>query len=129
MKRAGTPDAVGTRRADPSIGSGPSSSPASTPAGAAGMASRQTVLFRLLIATALGVAHTQAFAPHDWWWLQILSLAGLVALVADAARPRAAAATAYAFGMGWFLSGIWWLYISMHVYGRSEEHTSELQSH
>lgn len=117
MKRAGTPDAVGTRRADPSIGAGPSSSPSSTPAGATRSASRQAALFRLLIAAALGVAHTQAFAPHDWWWLQILSLAGLVALIADTARPRAAAATAYAFGMGWFLSGIWWLYISMHVYG------------
>ncbi|HKW83691.1 MAG TPA: apolipoprotein N-acyltransferase, partial [Burkholderiaceae bacterium] len=65
----------------------------------------------------LGIAHTQAFAPHDWWWLQILSLAGLAALIADAPRARVAAATGYAFGLGWFLSGIWWLYISMHVYG------------
>jgi apolipoprotein N-acyltransferase len=31
--------------------------------------------------------------------------------------PARAAATAYAFGLGWFLSGIWWLFISMHVYG------------
>ncbi|TPQ35560.1 apolipoprotein N-acyltransferase [Cupriavidus pinatubonensis] len=72
---------------------------------------------RLLLAGMLGIAHTQAFAPHDWWWLQILSLAGLAALVADAPRARVAAATGYAFGLGWFLSGIWWLYISMHVYG------------
>jgi apolipoprotein N-acyltransferase len=116
MKRAGAPDAVGTRRADPIVGGGPSS-PSASPAGALRAASRQGTLFRLLIAAVLGVAHTQAFAPHDWWWLQILSLAGLLALVAGAPRPRAAAATAYAFGMGWFLSGIWWLYISMHVYG------------
>ena len=115
MKRFGAPDAVGTDRADPTIG-GASSSP-SAPAGALRTAARHGSLFRLLIAAALGVAHTQAFAPHDWWWLQILSLSGLVALVADAPRPRAAAATAYAFGLGWFLSGIWWLYISMHVYG------------
>jgi len=79
--------------------------------------SRTGAAFRLLLAAVLGVAHTQAYAPHDWWWLQILSLAGLVALLADAPRPRAAAATAYAFGIGWFLSGIWWLFISMHVYG------------
>ncbi|HBO79597.1 apolipoprotein N-acyltransferase [Cupriavidus metallidurans] len=79
--------------------------------------SRSGTVFRLLIAAVLGVAHTQAFAPHNWWWLQILSLAGLVALIAGAPRPRAAAATAYAFGLGWFLSGIWWLFISMHVYG------------
>ena len=118
MKRAGTPDAVDTRRTDPLTGGGPSSpSPSSLPAGALQSASRPGLMFRLLIAAALGVAHTQAFAPHDWWWLQILSLARLVALVADTTRPRAAAATAYAFGLGWFLSGIWWLYISMHVYG------------
>jgi apolipoprotein N-acyltransferase len=72
---------------------------------------------RLLLAAVLGIAHTQAFAPHDWWWLQILSLAGLAALVADSHGRRDAAALGYAFGMGWFVSGIWWLYISMHVYG------------
>lgn len=79
--------------------------------------SRAAMLARLLLAGVLGIAHTQAFAPHDWWWLQILSLAGLAALIADAPRTRAAGAIGYAFGLGWFLSGIWWLYISMHVYG------------
>ncbi len=78
---------------------------------------RGVSLPRLLLAAILGVAHTQAYAPHTWWWLQLLSLAGLVALVADAPRTRGAAATGYAFGLGWFLSGVWWLYISMHVYG------------
>ncbi|MGT2454702.1 apolipoprotein N-acyltransferase [Cupriavidus basilensis] len=78
---------------------------------------RGVSLPRLLLAAVLGVAHTQAYAPHTWWWLQLLSLAGLVALVADAPRTRGAAATGYAFGLGWFLSGVWWLYISMHVYG------------
>ncbi|MDF3837634.1 apolipoprotein N-acyltransferase [Cupriavidus basilensis] len=78
---------------------------------------RGASLPRLLLAAVLGVAHTQAYAPHAWWWLQLLSLAGLVALAADAPRARSAAATGYAFGLGWFLSGVWWLYISMHVYG------------
>jgi len=89
--------------------------------GTAGAAGREQTLganvTRLLLAGVFGIAHTQAFAPHSWWWLQILSLAGLVALLADAPRTRVAAATGYAFGLGWFLSGIWWLYISMHVYG------------
>ncbi|MBO4121437.1 apolipoprotein N-acyltransferase [Cupriavidus gilardii] len=72
---------------------------------------------RLLLAGVLGVAHTQAFAPRDWWWLQLLALAGLAALLFDTRRARDAAALGYAFGLGWFLSGIWWVYISMHVYG------------
>jgi len=115
MKRVGTPDAVGTHRAgsaDSPLGGTPPS-----PSQTLHATSRAGTVFRLVIAAVLGVAHTQSFAPHDWWWLQILSLAGLVALMAGAPRPRAAAATAYAFGMGWFLSGIWWLFISMHVYG------------
>lgn len=115
MKRVAA-SAVDARRADGHLGSSPDTSRQSsmtTGRGAGMLRSRG----RLLLAAILGVAHTQSFAPHDWWWLQLLSLAGLVALLADAPRPRVAAATAYAFGMGWFLSGIWWLYISMHVYG------------
>jgi len=86
-------------------------------AAAGSRTARGTAVARLLLAGVLGIAHTQAFAPHDWWWLQTLSLAGLLALVAGTSRPRTAAATGFAFGLGWFLSGIWWLYISMHVYG------------
>ncbi|SDC45767.1 apolipoprotein N-acyltransferase [Cupriavidus sp. YR651] len=112
MKRVDQSGATGVRRTDGSVGTAtPFPSESLRPA------SRASTVFRLLIAAVLGVAHTQAYAPHDWWWLQLLSLAGLVALVAGAPRPRAAATTAYAFGLGWFLSGIWWLYISMHVYG------------
>ncbi|MGO4304852.1 apolipoprotein N-acyltransferase [Cupriavidus sp. RAF12] len=112
MKRVDQSGATGVRRTDGSVGTAtPFPSESLRPA------SRANTVFRLLIAAVLGVAHTQAYAPHDWWWLQLLSLAGLVALVAGAPRPRAAATTAYAFGLGWFLSGIWWLYISMHVYG------------
>ncbi|MGC5829320.1 apolipoprotein N-acyltransferase [Ralstonia pseudosolanacearum] len=73
--------------------------------------------FAAPLAALLGVMHTLAFAPNRWWWLQILSLAGLAALVRQAPRLRDVAWVGYAFGLGWFLSGIWWLYISMHVYG------------
>ncbi|TXD77943.1 apolipoprotein N-acyltransferase, partial [Ralstonia pseudosolanacearum] len=37
--------------------------------------------FAAPLAALLGVMHTLAFAPNRWWWLQILSLAGLAALV------------------------------------------------
>ncbi|MCL6467766.1 MAG: apolipoprotein N-acyltransferase, partial [Ralstonia sp.] len=73
--------------------------------------------FAMPLAALLGVMHTLSFAPNHWWWLQILSLTGLAALVQRAARLREAAWVGYAFGLGWFLSGVWWLYISMHVYG------------
>lgn len=73
--------------------------------------------FAMPLAALLGLMHTLSFAPNHWWWLQILSLTGLAALVQRAPRLRDAASLGYAFGLGWFLSGVWWLYISMHVYG------------
>ncbi|MCK9689078.1 apolipoprotein N-acyltransferase [Scleromatobacter humisilvae] len=69
-----------------------------------------------LLALLAGVAQAASFAPTEFWWLQLLSTGALVALLADA-RPRAAAARAWAFGFGWMGVGFWWLYISLHVYG------------
>lgn len=71
----------------------------------------------LAISAGCGVLHTLAFAPRDWWWLQIIALAGLCAIVSRSAGTRQAVLAGGAFGLGWFLSGIWWLYISMHTYG------------
>ncbi len=69
-----------------------------------------------LAALGLGVLHTAAFAPVEAWWLQILALAGLAAL-AGRATPRRAALLGGLFALGWFASGLWWLFISMHRYG------------
>jgi apolipoprotein N-acyltransferase len=68
------------------------------------------------LAAVAGVAHALSFAPAEAWWLQLLSIAGLVGLVATAS-PRAAALRAWAFATAWLLSGLWWIYISLHVYG------------
>lgn len=57
--------------------------------------------FAMPLAALLGVMHTLSFAPNHWWWLQILSLTGLAALVQRAARLREAAWVGYAFGLGW----------------------------
>ncbi len=65
-----------------------------------------------------GAANTLTFAPTPYGgWLQLLVFAWFYAqLVRTTSRARAAL-TGAAFGFGNFLSGIWWLYISMHVYG------------
>lgn len=67
-------------------------------------------------ALAAGTLHTAAFAPLEAWWLQILALAGLAALAWRVSVRRAALLGAL-FGLGWFASGLWWLFISMHRYG------------
>lgn len=69
------------------------------------------------IGAACGVLHMLAFAPRDWWWLEIAALAGLYALIERGASVRQAIVSGWAFGLGWFLAGIWWLYVSMHTYG------------
>lgn len=70
----------------------------------------------LPLALAAGALHTAAFAPTGWWWLSPLALALLAALV-QRATPAQAAARGAAFGMGWFATGLWWLYVSLHDFG------------
>ena len=70
-----------------------------------------------IAALSLGLIHTQAFAPLNLWWLQLLSLAGLFYVARQVAYHKQAAYLGYLFGLGWFISGFWWLYISMHIYG------------
>ncbi|ARU03676.1 apolipoprotein N-acyltransferase [Comamonas serinivorans] len=107
---------------------------------------------RLIAALGLGVAQAASIAwwghGQAVWWLQLLSLAGLVALLhhhadtvlrepAPDTWPQQAAASRWrrtwlglrrsgslqAFGWGWLYATawltatVWWLFISMHVYG------------
>ncbi|MBL8480981.1 MAG: apolipoprotein N-acyltransferase [Rhodocyclaceae bacterium] len=70
----------------------------------------------LIRAFALGLASAAAFAPFEQFWLMFLLLAGLYALTREC-RPGAAARLGFAFGLGQFLAGISWVYVSMHQYG------------
>ena len=51
------------------------------------------------------------------WWLQLASLAALVALVARSRHLREAAALGFAFALAWLAGSWWWLFTSLHVYG------------
>ncbi|MCC7059249.1 MAG: apolipoprotein N-acyltransferase [Burkholderiaceae bacterium] len=72
-------------------------------------------------ALVAGAVHAASFAPFEAWWLQIVAQASLVVLLlrapASAASGWRQAAPGFAFGLGWFLAGVSWLYISMHRYG------------
>ena len=70
----------------------------------------------------LGGAHALAFAPVPLpgWSLpvvQVVCLALLAYAVFGSTRTRQAALRAFAFGLGSFSVGLYWLYTSMHVYG------------
>ncbi len=67
-------------------------------------------------AFALGLVHACALSWPELWWLQLLAVAGL-ALVLAPLSIRPAALAGFGFGLGWFVAGVAWLFISMHRYG------------
>jgi apolipoprotein N-acyltransferase len=74
------------------------------------------LLPQALVAAALGALQTLAFVHTALWWLPILCMAVLAALVWRAAPPRAAL-LGWLFGSAWLGAGVWWLFISLHRYG------------
>lgn len=64
-----------------------------------------------------GALSTLAFAPFHLPWLAPFPLAAMLWLVAGAATGSAAAARGFAFGLGCFLGGVSWVYVSLNVYG------------
>jgi len=81
--------------------------------GAAGLSKRLGRPLPLFLAGAL---HVAAFAPLGWWPLSLLSLAFLFHAW-HTATPREAAWQGYAWGLGCFLVGVSWVYVSMHDVG------------
>ncbi|MFO1297438.1 MAG: apolipoprotein N-acyltransferase [Rubrivivax sp.] len=69
-----------------------------------------------LALAATGAVQTLAFVHTGAWLLPWLAAAVLAARVARA-RPGRAFVLGWAFGTGWLLAGVWWLFISMHRYG------------
>jgi len=74
-----------------------------------------------VLAIAAGVLQALSIAwpwgGQPLWWLQLLSLAMLAAVLQDPCSPLRAAALGWAFALAWLTATFWWLFISMHVYG------------
>ena len=67
-------------------------------------------------ALLLGALTTLGFAPFGLWPISLLALAGLFALLQGATAWRSAL-LGWLFATGHFVSGIYWIYISTHVFG------------
>jgi apolipoprotein N-acyltransferase len=65
---------------------------------------------------AAGALASLACVHTALWWLPPLTLALLVACLRHAGAGRGFV-LGLAFGTGWLLAAVWWLYISMHRYG------------
>jgi apolipoprotein N-acyltransferase len=71
-----------------------------------------------LVAVAAGAVNTLAFAPTPHGgWLELAIFAFFFGWLTRTTGWKSAALTGGAFGFGNFVTGVWWLYVSMHVYG------------
>ena len=70
------------------------------------------------IAFILGAATTLAFAPFEWSLLAPLLLLPLL-YVFLTVTPRDAAGHGFWYGFGLYLTGTYWIYISVHVFGNA----------
>ena len=69
------------------------------------------------IAFAAGAAAVAGFSPLDVFPAALVALAALLHLWARAETPRAAGLAGFWFGLGLFLAGVSWVYVSLSRYG------------
>lgn len=82
------------------------------------VSSRQLPYWHYLIAFTVGAANTLSFAPTPHGgWLEIAIFAFFYLWLTRTINWKSAALTAWAFEFGNLMTGIHWLYISMHFYG------------
>lgn len=66
----------------------------------------------------LGAIAVAGFEPIGLSLLSPLTLTALFCLLAVAENPRRAALLGFLWGLGHFLTGVSWVYVSLHVYGQ-----------
>jgi apolipoprotein N-acyltransferase len=87
-------------------------------AAAADTRGRALPRWHYLVALAAGAANTLSFAPTPHGgWLELVIFTFFFAWLTRSTGWKSAALTGGAFGFGNFVSGVWWLYVSMHDYG------------
>lgn len=71
----------------------------------------------MLFAAVAGAASVFSFAPFGWWPIQFLSLAFLFYQVGMDTRVKRSTLIGWAFGFGWSVAGMHWLFITMNRFG------------
>jgi apolipoprotein N-acyltransferase len=77
----------------------------------------RTTAMPMLFAALAGAACVFSFAPFGWWPLEILALAFLFYQVGMDTSVRRSSLLGWAFGFGWSVAGMHWLYITMNRFG------------
>ncbi|MCM1512927.1 MAG: apolipoprotein N-acyltransferase [Oxalobacter formigenes] len=81
------------------------------------MRNAAAALKRPAAALAAGALLVFALAPYGFSLIQIISLAFFFHLLLGATTIRQGFFTGWAYGTGWMIAGVHWLYFSMHRYG------------
>lgn len=71
----------------------------------------------LILAIPLGAFTVLGFEPVGLWLAAFVTLAILFQRLAFAHTPREAFCSAYGFGLGFFLAGVSWIYVSLNTFG------------
>ena len=71
----------------------------------------------MLVCAIAGAASVLSFAPFGWWPVQILTLAFLFYQVGMDTSVRRSSLLGWAFGFGWSVAAMHWLYITMNRFG------------
>lgn len=72
---------------------------------------------RYALAFLAGVVMLFTYAPFEQGWLAPLALAAWLLLLVRSQTPRHAAFTGFAFGLGWFGTGVSWVFVSIDTFG------------
>lgn len=72
---------------------------------------------RYVAGAAIGALGVLSFAPFGLCWLAPLIWLGLFQLLRAAGDVRQASLNGLAFGLGFFLTGVSWVYVSLSVFG------------
>lgn len=67
-------------------------------------------------ALGVGACWPLAFAPFGYWPVAVVALAALFHLI-DGETPGSAVRRSFAFGVGLFSAGTWWVYVSITHFG------------
>jgi apolipoprotein N-acyltransferase len=76
-----------------------------------------TLALGLLLPLAAGAACVFGFAPFGAWPVPLVAFAALLFVWHRSGSPRQAALSGFAFGLGYFLCGVSWVYVSLHDFG------------
>jgi apolipoprotein N-acyltransferase len=72
---------------------------------------------RYALAATVGVVGVGCFAPFGLFWLAPLVWLGFFVLLRKASNPRQGLFTGLAFGLGFFCTGVSWVFVSLSVFG------------